>query len=115
MKGGLWFRDFRLFSQALLAQQAWRLLSNPNSLCVQVLKARYYPDGRLEDTVFSGNASPTWQAIQYGLELLKKGLYGVSAMAGIYAFGVTVGSQRNRRGSRSRGKGLAVFGGSRSS
>lgn len=49
-------------------------LSNPNSLCAQVLKARYYPDGRLEDTVFSGNASPTWQAIQYGLELLKKGI-----------------------------------------
>ncbi|KAE8802566.1 Methionine S-methyltransferase [Hordeum vulgare] len=40
----------------------------------EVLKARYYPDGRLEDTVFSENASSTWQAIQYGLELLKKGL-----------------------------------------
>ena len=64
MKGGLGFKDFRLFNQALLARQAWRLLSNPNSLCAQVLKARYYPDGRLEDTVFSGNASPTWQAIQ---------------------------------------------------
>ncbi|XP_073368034.1 uncharacterized protein [Aegilops tauschii subsp. strangulata] len=43
--------------------------------CVtSVLKARYYHDGRLEDTVFSGNASPTWQAIQHGLELLKKGI-----------------------------------------
>lgn len=36
--------------------------------------ARYYPNGRLEDTVFAGNASSSWQAIQYGLELLKKGL-----------------------------------------
>ncbi|XP_073360138.1 uncharacterized protein [Aegilops tauschii subsp. strangulata] len=43
--------------------------------CVtSVLKARYYHHGRLEDTVFSGNASPTWQAIQHGLELLKKGI-----------------------------------------
>lgn len=73
-KGGLGFRDFRVFNQALLARQAWRLLIKPNSLCAQVLKARYYPDGRLEDTVFSGNASSTWQAIQYGLELLKKGI-----------------------------------------
>ena len=29
-------------------------------------------EGCLEDTIFPGNASPTWQAIQYGLELLKK-------------------------------------------
>lgn len=73
-RGGMGFRDFRLLNQALLAQQAWRLISNPDSLCAQVLKARYYPDGRLEDTVFSGNASPTWQAVVHGLDLLKKGL-----------------------------------------
>ena len=39
-----------------------------------MLKARYYPAGRLEDTVFSGNSSQTWQSIVHGLELLKKGL-----------------------------------------
>jgi hypothetical protein len=38
------------------------------------LKAKYYPNGRLEDTVFSANASSTWQAISHGLDLLKKGL-----------------------------------------
>jgi hypothetical protein len=46
----------------------------PDSLCARVLKAKYYPNGNLEDTVFSGNASSTWQAISYGLALLKKGL-----------------------------------------
>lgn len=39
-----------------------------------MLKARYYPDGNIEDTVFSGNASSSWQAISHGLDLLKKGL-----------------------------------------
>lgn len=72
--GGLGFRDFRLFNQALLARQAWRLIENPHSLCVQVLKAKYYPNGSLIDTSFGGNASLGWRAIEYGLELLKKGL-----------------------------------------
>lgn len=73
-KGGVGFRDFRLFNQALLAHQAWRLISKPESICAQVLKARYYPELKLEDTVISGNASSSWQAISYTLELLKKGL-----------------------------------------
>ena len=72
--GGLGFRDFRVFNQALLARQAWRLLSNPDNLCARVLKAKYYPNGKLEDTVFPANASPAWQGIQHGLQLLKKGL-----------------------------------------
>jgi hypothetical protein len=73
-RGGMGFRDYRIFNQALLARQAWRLLENPDSLCARVLKAKYYPNGELQDTVFTGNASSSWQAIQYGLELLKKGL-----------------------------------------
>jgi hypothetical protein len=72
--GGLGFRDFGVFNQALLARQAWRLLTKPNNLCARVLKARYYPNGEMHDTVFSGNASPTWQGVQHGLELLKKGI-----------------------------------------
>jgi hypothetical protein len=39
-----------------------------------VLKAKYYPQGNIIDTVFTGNPSSTWTAIAYGLELLKKGL-----------------------------------------
>ncbi|EEC84864.1 hypothetical protein OsI_31997 [Oryza sativa Indica Group] len=71
--GGLGFKDFKLFNQALLARQAWRLIVNPDSLCARVLKAKYFPNGTLVDTCFSGNASPGWRAIEYGLELIKKG------------------------------------------
>ncbi|EAZ45614.1 hypothetical protein OsJ_30281 [Oryza sativa Japonica Group] len=61
--GGLGFKDFKLFNQALLARQAWRLIVNPDSLCARVLKAKYFPNGTLVDTCFSGNASPGWRAI----------------------------------------------------
>jgi hypothetical protein len=71
--GGIGFRDMRLFNQALLARQAWHLLQFPETLCAKVLKAKYYRNGFLLDTVFSGNGSSTWHAIEYGLELLKKG------------------------------------------
>jgi hypothetical protein len=64
----------RLFNQVLLAHQAWRLVQFPDTLCAQILKAKYYLNGVLLDTIFTGNGSSTWHAIEYGLELLKKGV-----------------------------------------
>jgi ribonuclease HI len=72
--GGVGFRDMRLFNQSLLARQAWRLIQFPDTLCAQLLKAKYYPNGSLIDTVFTGNGSSTWHAIEHGLQLLKTGV-----------------------------------------
>ena len=71
--GGMGFRDIELFNLALLARQAWRLIEFPDSLCAQVLRAKYYPSGNITDTVFTGNGSSTWLAIEHGLELVKQG------------------------------------------
>jgi hypothetical protein len=68
------FKDLILFNQALLAKQAWCLIMYPDILCARVLRAKYYPRGNLLDTVAAGEASQTWRAIEYGLELLKKGV-----------------------------------------
>ena len=68
------FKDLRLFNQAMLARQAWRLIQSPDSLCARILKAKYFPRGSLVDTAFCSNASATWQSIMHGLELLKKGI-----------------------------------------
>jgi hypothetical protein len=46
-RGGLGYRDLRLFNLAMLVRQAWRLLQNPTSLCARLLKARYWPHGDL--------------------------------------------------------------------
>ena len=71
--GGLGFRDMKCFNQALLARQAWRLLTSPDSLCARVFKAKYYPNGNLVDTAFPTVSSSVWKGIQHGLDLLKQG------------------------------------------
>ena len=64
----------RLFNQALLARQAWNLIERPDSLCARLVKAKYYQWGNFIDTVFTGNSSTVWKGVEYGLELLKKGV-----------------------------------------
>jgi hypothetical protein len=66
------FEIFRIFNQVFLARQAWRLIVKPDRLCARVLKAKYYPNGKLEDMVFARNPSSTWQEISHGLDMLKK-------------------------------------------
>lgn len=43
-EGGLGYKDRYTFNLAMLAKQGWRLLTNPNTLCAKVMKARYYPN-----------------------------------------------------------------------
>jgi hypothetical protein len=46
----------------------------PDSLYARVWKAKYYPNIRLLDWAPAGDASQTWTAIEYGMELLKQGV-----------------------------------------
>jgi ribonuclease HI len=72
-KGGMGFRDLQSFNYALLAKQVWRLLCEPESLCARVLRAKYYPDGRLLQAKPKQGSSYTWQSILAGLECFKRG------------------------------------------
>jgi hypothetical protein len=73
--GGLGFQDMELFNLALLAQQAWRISQEPNSLSARVLKVVYYLGRQdfLEDDLGS-SPSCIWRSIVDGREVLKEGL-----------------------------------------
>jgi hypothetical protein len=72
-KGGMGFRDLHCFNLAMLAKQIWRILEEPNSLCARVLRARYYPDGKLLEARQKSGSSYTWQSLLAGLQCFKRG------------------------------------------
>jgi hypothetical protein len=72
--GGMGFRNYGIFNQALLAKQAWRILTVPSSLCARVLQARYYKTGGFLIAGCPKAASFTWKGILHGRDLLKEGL-----------------------------------------
>ena len=69
-KGGMGFRDIYGFNLAMLARQAWCMLSNPDSLCARVLKGRYFLDSDFMQAAAPKSASATWKAIIAGQEAL---------------------------------------------
>lgn len=73
-QGGMGFRDFSLFNQAMLGKQGWRLLTRPNSLCAKVMKGKYFPTGDFLLTTKRRQSSATWRSILYGRDVLQKGL-----------------------------------------
>ena len=57
----------------MLARQAWRILVSPDTLCSQVLKAKYFPYGSIIHCKPRDGISYTWSILK-GVELLKEGI-----------------------------------------
>ncbi|CAL1395371.1 unnamed protein product [Linum trigynum] len=72
--GGLGFRRFEQFNQALLAKIGWRILMEPQSLLAQVYKGKYFPNGSFLEASARSRPSWGWQSILFGRELLAQGL-----------------------------------------
>lgn len=72
--GGTGFRDMKIFNQAMLGCQCWRLMSVPDSLCAKLLKGRYYPNCPFIDFGPTRSSSYTWQNLMYGKSLLERGI-----------------------------------------
>jgi hypothetical protein len=74
-KGGIGFRRLRAFNEALLAKQGWRLITHPNSLVAQILKAKYYPTVHFLKAKAKTNMSYTWKSILHASWIIQKGSY----------------------------------------
>jgi hypothetical protein len=72
--GGLGFKDIHSFNLAILAKQGWRLIHNSESLCAQLLRAKYFPDGHVLQARSKGSMSYTWRSILKGIQVLKEGV-----------------------------------------
>lgn len=71
--GGLGMRDLRTFNKALLAKQAWRILTNKKSLLGRILKMKYFPNTDFMKAKVSPNASFTWRSICSARDIIEKG------------------------------------------
>ncbi|CAN1128838.1 Uncharacterized mitochondrial protein AtMg00310 [Linum perenne] len=73
-EGGLRFKDFEAFNNALLARHAWRILEDPDSLFARVLKGRYFPKNSFMEASLGSKPSWGWRSILHGRELLRLGI-----------------------------------------
>ncbi|XP_057426510.1 uncharacterized protein LOC130719933 [Lotus japonicus] len=71
--GGLGFRDFRSFNEALLAKQVWRLLQREDSLLYKCLKARYFPRASLLSAPVGFRPSFAWRSICSARKIITEG------------------------------------------
>ncbi|KAK5771326.1 hypothetical protein PVK06_047524 [Gossypium arboreum] len=62
-EGGKCFWNLEKFNIALLAKQRWRLITSPDSLLAQVLKAKYFPMFDILNASFRTTPSYTWKSI----------------------------------------------------
>ena len=71
-KGGLGFRDFECFNEALLAKLSWRLVHRPDSLLGRILLGKYCTDSGILTCQSKSSESNGWKGILIGRDLLIK-------------------------------------------
>jgi hypothetical protein len=95
--GGMCFCDLHTFNMAILAKQSWRLLSNLESLCARVLKAKYFHNTSLLNAGPKQGSSYTWQSIVAGYRHLKRDIFGELVRGRMLIYGRIIGFFRVRR------------------
>ncbi|XP_057426498.1 uncharacterized protein LOC130719921 [Lotus japonicus] len=71
-EGGMGFRDFRFQNLAILAKQAWRVLTNPEALWVRVLKSIYFPSSNFLHAKLGCNPSWMWRSLLEGRDFITR-------------------------------------------
>ena len=71
---GLGFRQLQKLNMAMVAKQAWRLLTRPESLVSKVFKAIYFRKSSLLDAKLDANPRYIWRRVWGTLGLLRGGM-----------------------------------------
>ncbi|CAN1336304.1 Uncharacterized mitochondrial protein AtMg00310 [Linum perenne] len=71
--GGLGFREFGSFNNALLARQGWRLINQPTACWASILKSLYFPSGNFLSASKGRRPSWIWAGLVDGRSTLKLG------------------------------------------
>ncbi|KAB2614065.1 hypothetical protein D8674_036381 [Pyrus ussuriensis x Pyrus communis] len=56
-----------------VSKECWRLITEPDSLCSKVIKARYFPHSSIWDAKKGGRASWAWSSLICGRDLIRGG------------------------------------------
>ncbi|KAL6185324.1 hypothetical protein ACLB2K_041458 [Fragaria x ananassa] len=72
-EGGLGFRNFQEFNDALLAKQVWRLHQFPYSISAQVIKQLYHASTSILEAKKGGSPSWLWASLLGGRDFIKSG------------------------------------------
>jgi hypothetical protein len=70
--GGLGFKDIEIFNLDFLARRGWRMLQNPKSLSVRVLKVVYFLEGEMLGETVGSSPSQVWRETHAGVQVLKR-------------------------------------------
>lgn len=73
-KGGLNFRKLREFNVAMLAKQAWRIITEPNLLVSRIYKQKYFPRNSFLDAPDKSNISFCWRSLLATRQVLRFGM-----------------------------------------
>ena len=72
--GGFSFRKIHEFNVAMLGKQAWRFLTESNSLVARVFKARYFPSCSFLEAQLGYNPSYIWRSVMVAQQLIHNGV-----------------------------------------
>jgi hypothetical protein len=72
-KGGMGFRGFEEFHQALLGKQCWRIISNQDSLFAKNFKSRYFPRTGFMEAQIGYQPSYAWRSIFNAKKVIEMG------------------------------------------
>ncbi|XP_074266422.1 uncharacterized protein LOC141589691 [Silene latifolia] len=72
-RGGMGFRDFKLFNVGLIGKQVRRFMTETDGLWVRLMRAKYYPHGNVMTATLGNYPSYTWRGILEARDMLGSG------------------------------------------